>query len=220
VAGQIAVTEELLAYVEGISGPEDDVAGELRRLTAELPGGSTLQVPPAEGRFLRLLVRLTGASTVVEVGTYTGYSTLCMAQALPVGGRLVTCDINRKMTDIGAAHWARAEVADRIEVRLGDARETLDGLLAEWGTGKVDLVFIDADKASYPSYYEKAVELVRSGGLIVLDNTLLFGRVVDQSADDPDTVAIREVNRLIRDDERVESCVLPLADGITLARRR
>ncbi|MER5704382.1 class I SAM-dependent methyltransferase [Micromonospora sp. NPDC002296] len=219
MASQIVATEELLAYVEDVSHPEDEVLTELRTLTAELPGGAAMQVMPAEARLLAMLVRLTGASTVLEIGTYTGYSTLCMARALPEGGRLITCDIDKRSTRIAAEFWQRAGVADRIDLRLGDAHETLDRLRAEHGAAVVDLVFIDADKKSYPAYYEKAVDLVRPGGLIVIDNTLFFGRVIDPTADDPDTVAIRDVNELIRTDRRVEACVLPLADGVTLARR-
>ncbi|MGP3987793.1 O-methyltransferase [Streptomyces sp. 3N207] len=220
MATQLAVTEELLAYVEDISHPEDQVLTALRTLTAELPGGPSMQVPPTEARFLTLLVQLTGASRVLEIGTFTGYSTLCMARALPEGGRLITCDISKKWTDIGAEFWERAGVADRIELRIGDARETLAELRGTEGEGSVDLVFIDADKTGYPAYYEEAVALVRPGGLIVLDNTLFFGRVVDPAADDPDTLAIRQVNELIHADDRVETCVLPLADGVTLARRK
>jgi O-methyltransferase len=220
MATQIAATEELLAYVEDISHPEDGLLTELRTLTAELPGGAAMQVPPVEGRFLALLIGLTGASTVLEIGTYTGYSTLCMARALPNDGRLITCDISKKSTDIAAGFWRRAGVADRIDLRIGDAHDTIAELLGDNGRGSVDLVFIDADKKGYPAYYEKSVELVRPGGLIVIDNTLFFGRVVDPAADDPDTVAIREVNKLVHADDRVEICVLPLADGVTLVRRK
>ncbi|MEU3190304.1 class I SAM-dependent methyltransferase [Streptomyces sp. NPDC006992] len=220
MATQIAATEELLAYIESVSRPEDEVLGALRELTAELPGGTAMQVPAAEARFLSLLIRLTGASTVLEVGTFTGYSALCMARALPEGGRLTTCEVNRKWTDIAAEFWERAGVADRIDLRLGDAHETLAGLRQQGGGGSVDLVFIDADKKSYPAYYEASLELVRPGGLLVLDNTLFFGRVVDPAADDPDTDAIREVNELLRSDDRVEPVVLPVADGITLARKK
>ncbi|MBO8191109.1 class I SAM-dependent methyltransferase [Streptomyces oryzae] len=220
MATQIAATEELLAYVEAVSPAEDEVLGALRTLTAELPGGTAMQVPAAEARFLSLLIQLTGASTVVEIGTFTGYSTLCMARALPEGGHVITCDVNKKWTDIAAEYWERAQVADRIDLRLGDARETLAGLREERGAGSVDLVFIDADKKGYPAYYEASLELVRPGGLLVLDNTLFFGRVVDPAADDPDTVAIRQVNELVRSDERVEACLLPVADGMTLARKK
>jgi len=216
MATQITATEELLSYVEEISHPEDAVLTELRTLTAELPGGSAMQIPPGEGRLLAMLVGLTGAATVLEIGTYTGYSTLCMARALPPGGRLITCDINKKTTAIAAEFWARAGVADRIDPRLGDADDTLAALSAD----SVDLVFIDADKASYPAYYRKSVSLVRPGGLIVIDNTLFFSRVLDPTADDPDTTAIREVNKLVQSDDRVETCVLPVADGITLARKK
>ncbi|MEV4315691.1 class I SAM-dependent methyltransferase [Actinocrispum sp. NPDC049592] len=216
MATQIAATDEVLAYVEDISPPEDPVLAELRTLTAELPGGSAMQVPPSEGRLLSLLVALTGAATVLEIGTYTGYSTLCMARALPPGGRVITCDINKKMTAIAQSFWDRAGVADRIDLRLGDAQETMAGLSA----GTVDLVFIDADKQSYPAYYTRSVELVRPGGLIVIDNTLFFGRVLDPAADDPGTAGIRTVNELVQSDTRVETCVLPFADGLTLARKK
>jgi O-methyltransferase len=220
MATQIAATDELLAYVEGISRPEDDVLAGLRALTAELPGGRAMQIPPAQGRFLTLLVQLIGAATVLEIGTYTGYSALCMARALPAGGRLITCDVSRKWTDIAVGFWRRAGVADRIDLRLGDARATLEQLRTAAGPGSVDLVFVDADKTGYEAYYELSVDLLRPGGLIVIDNTLFFGRVIDPTADDPDTVAIRAVNERVLADDRVDSCVLPLADGLTLARKR
>lgn len=216
MAQQIVASDATLAYIEDISRPEDPLLTELRRLTSELPGGTAMQVPPNEARFLALLVRLTGAARVLEIGTYTGYSALCMAAALPSGGKVVTCDVNRKFTDIAAKFWDRAGVADRIDLRIGDAARTI----ADLDPGGFDLVFIDADKKSYRAYYERAVELVRPGGLIVVDNTLFFGRVLDPDADDADTLAIRDVNERIRTDDRVDHCVLPFADGVTLAVRR
>jgi O-methyltransferase len=209
-----------MAYVGEMSLREDDVARELRELTDELPMGRAMRVMPEEGQFLGLLVGVTGARNVLEVGTFTGYSTLCLARALPAGGQLVTCDITSKWPDIGLEYWKRADVADRIEVRIGDGSETLGELLAERGEGAFDLAFIDADKSSYRTYYEKCLELLRPGGLIVVDNTLFFGRVIDPAAQDPDTVAVREFNSALRDDDRVEISLLPMADGITLIRKR
>ncbi|MGH3820583.1 MAG: O-methyltransferase, partial [Pseudonocardiaceae bacterium] len=160
------------------------------------------------------------ADRVLEIGTFTGYSTLCMARALPAGGRLVTCDISKKWPAIAAPYWERAGVADRIDVRIGDAHETLTELLAEQGPDSFDFVFIDADKAHYQQYYEDAIRLVKPGGLVALDNTLFLGRVIDSTAQDPDTTAIRELNALLHDDDRVEMCLLVMADGITLAHKK
>jgi O-methyltransferase len=212
-------SEELLDYVRGVSLRDDEILRELRAETAELPGGMTMQVMAEEGQLLELLVKLTGARTVVEVGTYTGYSALCMARALPADGRLVTCDITDKWPQIGEEYWRRAGVADRIELRVGPAVETLGELAAKWGPDSVDFAFIDADKANYGAYYEAVLALLRPGGLIVVDNTLFFGRVIDPAAQDADTVAIRELNARLLDDDRVEISLLPMADGITLVRK-
>lgn len=209
-----------MSYIRETSLREDDVLRELRELTDELPMGRAMQVMAEEGQFLGLLVGITGARDVLEIGTFTGYSTLCMARALPSGGRLVTCDISAKWPDIGTEYWKRAGVSDRIEVRIGDATETLTTLLAEDGSGAFDLAFIDADKANYRTYYERCFELLRPGGLIVVDNTLFFGRVIDEAAQDPDTVAVRELNSALRDDDRADISLLPVADGITLVRKR
>jgi O-methyltransferase len=219
MADQLESTAELLAYVREVSLRDDPVLKELREETAAYPMGRAMQVMAEEGQLLALLVGLTGARTVVEVGTFTGYSTLCLARALPPDGRLVTCDITEKWPAIGLEYWKRAGVADRIEVRVGDATRTLAALTAEQGPESVDLVFIDADKANYPAYYEAALTLLRPGGLIVVDNTLFFGRVIDPAARDPDTVAVRELNAALRDDARVEISLLPMADGITLVRK-
>ncbi|MFJ2441870.1 MULTISPECIES: O-methyltransferase [unclassified Streptomyces] len=220
MAEQISMTPELQEYVTDSSLREDDILRELRHETADLPGGTALQVPAQEGQFLALLIRLVGAASVLEIGTFTGYSTLCMARALPAGGRLVTCDITDRWPSIGAPYWKRAEVADRIDLRVGDAVETMEGLLADGGPGTFDVVFVDADKANYPRYYELAMELVRPGGLIVVDNTLFFGRVVDPACTDADTEGVRALNARLREDERVELSMLPVADGITLVRRK
>lgn len=220
MANQVDTPTSLLDYVRAVSLRDDDVLRGLREETAGLPGGTALQVMAEEGQLLGLLVRLTGATRVLEVGTYTGYSTLCMARALPPGGRLVTCDITDRWAEIGQPYWQRAGVADRIDLRIGDGVATLDALLAETGPESVDLAFIDADKVNYRDYYERSLELLRPGGLIVIDNTLFFGRVADPAAQDPDTVAIRELNELVRDDDRVEISLLVMADGITLAYKK
>lgn len=212
MANQITMTDELLGYVSRISLRDDEVLRELRELTADLPGGRAMQLMPEEGQLLTLLTRLCGATSVVEVGTFTGYSTLCIARGLPPHGRVTTCDIFRKWPDIARPYWERAGVDGLIDVRIGNAVEVLAELAETF-----DMAFIDADKARYREYYEACLALVRPGGLLVLDNTLLFGRVVDPSADDPDTSAVRELNELIATDDRVLVSVLPMADGITLA---
>lgn len=220
MAGQTELSPQLLDYVREVSLREDAVLRELREETAQYPMGTAMQVMPEEGQLLAVLVRLTGASRVLEVGTFTGYSTLCMARALPPTGRLVTCDISDRWPAIGAPYWKRAGVADRIEVRIGDARDILAGLLADGAADTVDLVFVDADKTGYRDYYEASLRLVRPGGLLVLDNTVLFGQVVDPAAQDADTLAIRQLNDFLHGDDRVDLAMLPMADGITLARRR
>ncbi|WP_432103589.1 O-methyltransferase [Streptomyces sp. bgisy091] len=220
MAGQVCTSPELLDYVREMSLRNDEVLAGLRAETAGMPMLQAMLVQPEEAQFLALLVRLTGASRVLEIGTFTGYSSLCMARALPPGGRVVTCDISERWTSVATRYWEVAGVEDRIGLRLGDAAQTLKALIQESGPGSFDLAFVDADKANYRSYYEDALELVRPGGTLVLDNTLYFGKVVDPAAQDPDTAAIRELNTLLRDDDRVEISMLPVADGITIAHKK
>ncbi|WP_433733318.1 O-methyltransferase [Nocardia sp. CA-129566] len=220
MADNLVLGPELISYIREVSLRDDEILRELREETAELPAGKAMQVAAEEGQFLALLVGLTGARSVLEIGTFTGYSTLCMARAVASGGTVVTCDISNKWPMIAADYWKRAGVAERIDVRIGDATETLAKILTDQGAGSVDFVFIDADKVNYSSYYSAAFQLVRPGGLIVVDNTLFFGRVIDQDAQDRDTVAIREFNAMLRDDERVDISVLPFADGVTLIRKK
>lgn len=220
MANQLQSSDELLAYVREVSLREDGLLRELREQTATLPAGSAMQVMAEEGQLLALLVGLAGGRSVLEIGTFTGYSTLCMARAVAPGGQVVTCDITDRWPNIGAEFWRRAGVADRIDVRIGDASVTLADLVAERGPASFDVVFIDADKRNYAKYYEWALTLINDTGLIVVDNTMFFGRVVDPAAADPDTVAIREFNERLRDDSRVDISLLPMADGITLIRKK
>lgn len=220
MADQIGATPRILAYVHDHSLRDDEILRELRAVTRELPGGKAMQVPADEGQLLALLVALTGARRVLEVGTFTGYSTLCMARALPPSGELITLDIEERWPEIGVEYWKRAGVADRIAVRIGPAAATLANLSTEYGPGSFDLAFIDADKTGYPHYYEYALALLRPGGLVVVDNTLYFGRVLDETATDPETAGVRALNGILHRDERVDISMLPVADGVTLARKR
>jgi caffeoyl-CoA O-methyltransferase len=176
-----------------------------------------MQVSPDQGAFLTLLVRLLGARRVVEVGTFTGYSALCLARGLPSDGRLICCDINEDWVSVGRPFWERAGVADRVEVRIGPAVDTLRALPAD---PVLDMAFIDADKVGYPVYYEELLRRLRPGGLVLVDNVLWSGRVIDPAADDPDTLAIRRFNDAVAADERVDRVMLSIADGLTLARKR
>jgi O-methyltransferase len=220
MADQHNFTPELLAYVREMSLREDDILRELREFTTTLPGGPTMQVMAEEGQLLALLVGMVGARTVLEIGTFTGYSTLCMARALPPEGLLITCDIFKKWPAIAADYWCRAGVTDRIDLRIGDAMETLNDISAQRGDNSLDFAFIDADKVNYIPYYEAILRLVRPGGVIVVDNTLFLGRVIGTGPHDRETAAICEFNALLRDDYRVDFSLLPMADGITLIRKK
>jgi O-methyltransferase len=220
MAEQTSLSPKVLAYLHAESLREDELLRELREETASYPMGRVMQVMAEEGQLLALLVKMTNARVVLEVATFTGYSALCMARALPPGGQLITCDITNRWPRIGMQYWQRAGVANRIEVKIGDATETLAILLIKKGPGFVHLAFIDADKANYCTYYEKTLPLIRPGGLIIIDNTLLFGRVADDEDNSPEVVEIRELNSLLLRDDRIDLSVLPMADGITLARKR
>jgi predicted O-methyltransferase YrrM len=217
--GSIGLDEALNSYMVQVGVREHPVLTALRAETARLPNAN-MQVAPEEGAFLALLVRLLPARRILEVGTFTGYSSTAMALAQPDGGRITCCDVSQEWTDIARRAWTDAGVADRVDLRLAPAVETLEGLLTAGETGSYDLAFIDADKPSYDAYYEGALRLVRSGGLIAIDNVLWSGRVADASDHDEATEAIRALNAKIAADERVDVVMVPIADGVTLARVR
>ncbi len=179
-----------------------------------------MQIAPEQGAFMALLAELTGARRCLEVGTFTGYSSLSVALALPADGTMLCCDISEEWTSIARRYWTEARVADRIELRLGPALETLDALLADGAQDSFDFAFVDADKVNYPGYFERLMQLVRPGGVTLWDNVLWGGEVIDPAADDPDTRAIREINEILATDERVSIAMLPIADGLTVARKR
>jgi predicted O-methyltransferase YrrM len=213
--GTLNLTEELEAYVRRVGVREPEVLARLREETAQLPNAQ-MQISPEQGAFMEMLVRLIGARRCLEVGTFTGYSSTVVALALPTDGSIVCCDVSTEWTDIARRYWADAGVADKIDLRLGPAVETLQGL----EEGSFDFAFIDADKPSYDAYYESALRLVRHGGLIAIDNVLWGGRVIDESDQSEQTLVIRRLNDKIATDERVDQVLLPIGDGLTLARVR
>ncbi len=213
------LTPELLAYLREHGLRELPVLADLRAATARLPE-AVMQISPEQGQFMAFLLRLMGARRVLEIGTFTGYSTLWLASALPEDGQVITCDRNREWTDMARQYWERAGLAHRITLHLGDARETLQALQKAGESDNYDFAFIDADKVNYDAYYEACLTLVRPGGLIAIDNTLWGGAVIDPAATDPDTEATRRLNGKLRDDPRVEMVMVPIGDGVTLARRR
>ena len=214
----LTLDDNLRTYLLACQPPEHEELRTLRALTATMPK-ARLQIAPEQGHLLAFLVRLTGARLLLELGTFTGYSALSMALALPADGRIMTCDINNEWAAIGRPFWERAVVGDKIEQRLTPATELLTDL-KKTQAGSFDLIFIDADKSQYDDYYEAALVLVRAGGLIVLDNTLLRGRVTMPEDHESWTLAIRALNEKIADDIRVDHVMLAIGDGMTLARRR
>jgi predicted O-methyltransferase YrrM len=215
----IALTDELHEYLLGVSLREPDVLRELREETARLER-SEMQIGPEQGQLMALLVEMIGARRTLEIGTFTGYSALAVALALPSDGRVIACDVSEEWTSVGRRYWKKAGVAEKIDLRLGPALETLGGLLANGQRDQFDFAFIDADKASYDAYYELCLQLVRPGGLIAVDNVLWSGKVADAAATDADTEAIRRLNAKLATDERITLSLVPIGDGLTLARRR
>jgi predicted O-methyltransferase YrrM len=213
------VPDDIERYVGETIAKETPLQKRLRAETAKLPMAG-MQIGPDQGALLAWLVRLIGARRTIEIGTFTGYSALAVAQALPRDGKVIACDISEEWTSIARRYWQEAGLAERIELRLGPAVETLKGLLAAGGAGSFDFAFIDADKSGYDAYYELCLQLVRPNGLLAIDNVLWSGAVVNDKKRDADTDALRALNLKIRDDARVDSALLTVGDGLTLARKR
>jgi len=212
----LGLDEEIYRYLLEVSLRESEAAAALREETSA-HAMANMQVAPEQGQFMALLLRLMGARRVLGIGVFTGYSSLCMAEALPADGRLVACDRSEEYTAVARRYWQRAGVADRIELRLAPALDTLRTLLDEGCAGSFDFAFIDAHKPEYPHYYDHALQLLRPGGLIAIDNVLWEGQPADADVHDEDTDAIRAFNVRLRDDRRVMISLLPIADGLTLA---
>lgn len=215
----LGLSPELNDYLRDVSLREAGVLERLREETAAHPQAQ-MQIAPEQGQFMALLARLVGAKKVLEVGVFTGYSSLVVALAMPADGLLVACDVSEEYTTVARRYWDEAGVAHKIDLRLAPALETLDALLAEGHAATFDFAFIDADKTSYDAYYERVLQLIRPGGLILLDNMLWSGRVADPGDDAPAARAIRALNAKLQADERIHLSLLPIADGVTLALKK
>ncbi len=213
------LTDALYDYLLSVSLRESPLLRRLREETAGDPM-SRMQIAPEQGQFMALLAELIGARRALEIGVYTGYSSLCVASALPKDGQLVACDISEEWTSLAGRYWKEAGVMGKIDLRLAPAMDTLDGLLAEGQTGRFDMAFIDADKPAYAAYYERCLALLRPGGLVMVDNTLWAGAVANPSDHSEDTEAIRAFNEILFADERISLSLVPIGDGLTLARKR
>jgi len=212
----LTMDDQLREYLLSVSLREPEALRRLREETKALPNAD-MQICPEQGQFMRLLITLLKARKTLEVGVFTGYSSTSVALALPPDGRIIACDVNAEWTGMARRYWKESGVADKIELRLGPAAETLTKLLAEGHEGTFDFAFIDADKHNYDQYYELALLLVRQGGLIAIDNTLWYGRPADPTEQDAETVVIRNLNAKLHKDTRVMVSLLPIGDGLTLA---
>lgn len=215
----LAVTDQLHEYLLSVSVRESDILRQLREETAQHPMAQ-MQIAPEQGQFMALLVKLIGATRALEIGVFTGYSSLVVALSLPPDGQLIACDVSEEYTAIARRYWQKADVAHKIDLRIAPAVETLDQLLADGQANQFDFVFIDADKSGYDAYYERSLQLVQPGGLIAIDNVLWSGRVADPNETDNRTAKIRAFNQKLYTDERVDLSLVPIADGLTLARKR
>jgi len=213
------LTDTLYRYLVDHSLREPTVMGLLRAETARLPNAE-MQIAPEQGQFMAILVRLTRVKKALEVGTFTGYSALAVTLAMPPEGRLVACDVSEAYTDIARRYWRQAGVADRIDLRLAPALDTLESLVRSGAEGTFDFAFVDADKVNYDAYYERILRLLRPGGLVLFDNVLWSGKVADPAVDDADTCALRALNDKLHRDDRVDISLLPLTDGLTMAHKR
>jgi predicted O-methyltransferase YrrM len=215
----LSLTDDIHRYLVTHSVREPPVLARLRDVTAGMPNAQ-MQIGPEQGQLMALLARLIGARRCIEVGVFTGYSTLVVALALPADGKILACDVSEEWTAIARQFWREAGVEHKIELKLQPAARTLEALLAVGEANQYDFAFIDADKPAYGIYYELLLKLLRPGGLIVVDNTLWSGKVADPGVRDADTVALREFNDRVHRDERVDVSLLPIGDGVTLARKR
>lgn len=211
--------DRLYEYLLSVSLRDDPVAARLREETSRL-AQSNMQIAPEQAQFLALLVRLAGARRTLDIGVFTGYSALAVARALPGDGEVVALDVSKEWTDIARRYWREAGVDDRIDLHIAPADQSLDALIADGASGTFDFAFIDADKENYEAYYERSLELLRPGGVIAVDNVLWSGSVADPSNREPDTEAIRDFNRKLHHDDRIELSMVPIADGLTLAVKR
>jgi predicted O-methyltransferase YrrM len=213
------LAETLADYIQSISLREPDILKQLREETAKL-SMARMQISPEQGQLMALLVQLMGAKKTLEIGVFTGYSALAVALALPVDGKLIACEISGEYTAIAKDFWGRAGVSEKIDLRIAPALETLEKLIAEGEAESFDLAFIDADKRNYENYYERALTLLRHGGLILIDNVLWSGKVIDPTITDKQTQAIREFNQKLHQDSRINLSVVAIADGLTLVLKR
>lgn len=215
----LGLDQQFYDYLLSASLREPEILRQLRQETAR-HSLSMMQIAPEQGQFMALLVQMLGATKTLEVGVFTGYSSLCIALALPSTGKIVACDVSEEYTAIARRYWQTAGVADKINLQIGPALETLDQLLADGQAETFDFAFIDADKVNYDGYYERSLQLVRPGGLIAIDNVLWSGRVADPHNQEESTVAIRALNEKLHHDERVTLSLVPIADGLTLTLKR
>jgi len=218
-AKSFGLPDDLHGYLVRVGVREPEVLRRLREHTATLPEHN-MQIAPEQGAFMAWLAELVGPRRCLELGTFTGYSALAVALALPPDGRILCCDVSEEWTGVALRFWAEAGVSDRIELRLGPALATLDALLADGEAGSVDYVFVDADKSEYPAYYDRLIQLVRPGGIMLWDNVFWGGEVIRPEIDDSDVRGIRALNERLASDERVSLAMLPVADGLTLVRKR
>lgn len=215
----IPLTDALHDYLLSVSLHEPALLRALREETAAEPSAN-MQIAPEQGQFMALLVRLLGARRCLEIGVFTGYSSLVTALALPDDGRIVACDVSERWTSIARRYWRAAEVEHKVDLRLAPALETLDSLIAAGEEGRFDFAFIDADKENYGHYFERVLRLLRPGGLVAVDNTLWSGRVADPENAEADTVVLRHFNERLHSDDRIDLSLVPIGDGLTLARKR
>lgn len=215
----LSISPELYQYISRHQPELHPILSELAAETRERSDGR-MQISPEQGAFMNLLVKMLGARRILEVGTFTGYSAICMGLGLPDGGELITCDINPETSEIAQRYLTVAGLKQKVKIELGSALDTMENIIKRYGENSFDLAFIDADKENYPHYYEKSLRLLRPGGTILVDNVLWSGHVIDASDQSTSTVAIRDFNEMVRRDKRVEASLLPLADGIYFIRKK